>query len=381
MYNFTEEKIHLLKEANTKMNLDELKTPNIIFIYCPPKIGSTTLVSSIRICSTFKYTVLHIHDETMLNILTGVSGVTIHEIIHYNKQIGRNILVIDVYRTPIERKISEFFDKIAAFHFNNYESKLINYNTQRLISRFNNIFCHLSNGDYYQQKYNIIIPEAFDFEKKYMLIEQDGIQYLKLRLCDSKEWGRILTSVLETEIIIFTDYETKYQPLGSLYERFKREYKIPANYLQMISECRFLNFYYSSDEKIAYINAWKNKETGHWSGYSETEYIIYNNICIENQWRKDIQAEHYLDVGCRCQACTRKRKTTFLNAKAGNITREKIIHDSAVKEYTENKKNIMKRFVEKKIDEARLPKQTVNSVGKFKNSLMTNVYETKISPW
>lgn len=381
MYEFTEEKIRLLKEANTRMNLDEIKTPNLIFIYCPPKIGSTTLVSSIRICSTFKYTVLHIHDETMLNVLTGVSGVTINEIIVYNKQIGRNILVIDVYRTPIERKISEFFDKIASFHFNNYETNMLNYNINRLITRFNNIFGHLSNSDYYQEKYNITLPSEFNFNEKYMLIEENGIQYLKLRLCDSSEWGRILTNVLETEIIIFTDYETKNQQLGSLYEKFKREYRIPSNYLKIAQDCKYLNYYYSVCEKNSYINSWKSRETGEWVGYSDSEYIIYKNICLENQWIKDLQIDHYIDLGCRCQACTRKRKITFLKAKSGSISREKIIHDIAVKEYTEYKINNIKKNILKKIDEAKLPQQKVNSVGKFKNSLMTNVYETRISPW
>ena len=414
MYDFTPEKTQLLKEANTRMNLDELKTPNIIFIYCPPKIGSTTLVSSIRICSTFKYTVLHIHDEIMLKILTGVTGVTIQEIIYYNKILGRNIIVIDVYRTPIERKMSEFFDKVASFHFNNNENKLLNYNIQRLVSRFNNIFSYLSTSDYYQEKYNISIPQQFDFNNKYLLSEKDGIRYLKLRLCDSTEWSNILTSVLETKIIIFTDYETKYQTLGPLYEKFKQEYRIPANYLRQIKECKYLNYYYSPEEKKSYIEKWLQKEACDctWSGYSDSEYAIYNNICIENQWRKDVQTEHYLDTGCRCQACTRKRKIIFLNAVSGNITREKIIHDVEVKEYTEYKKNSIKKFTEKKMDESRiprqipssikkfksglhvnsssnettldqstLPKQNVRPAGSFKNGLMKNVYETKISPW
>jgi hypothetical protein len=381
MYKFNGEKLQMLKEANTKMNLDELKTPNLVFIYCPPKIGSTTLVSSIRICSTFKYTVLHIHDETMLNILTGVTGVTVNEIIHYNKLIGRNITVIDVYRTPIERKMSEFFDKIASFHFNNYENKLMNYNIQRLITRFNNIFPNLSNGDYFQEKYNISYPKTFDFHKKYTCVEQDEIKYYKLRLCDSHEWNKILTEILETEIIIFTDYETKNQPLGKLYERFKREYTIPSNYLKSIESCKFLNYYYLPDEKDVYINSWKSKQGPEWCGYSETEYVIYLNICIENQWRKDVQSEHYLDNGCRCQACTKKRKTIFLKAKNGEMPKEKIIHEAAVKEYTDNKKNILKKMIQKKMDEANLPKQKVSSITKFKNGLMTNVYETRINPW
>lgn len=374
---FNAKKTELLKIANTKMKLDELKSPNIIFVYCPPKVGSTTIVSSIRICSTFKYTVLHIHDETMLNVLTGVSNVTIKEIILYNSLLGRNVIVIDIYRSPIERKMSEFFDKISSFHFNNHENKIVNYNIQRLTSRFNNIFSHLSKSDYYREEYGINVPAEFDFINKYLLVEQNGIKYIKLRLCDSNNWSSILSKLLETDIIIFTDYETKNQPLGKLYEAFKREYKIPENYLNDIidSDVHF-DYYYSDEEKINYIEYWNNKKDYTWIGYSEREYAIYNNICIENQWIKDVQAEHYLDLGCRCKACTRKRKQIFLNAKSGKMPREKIIHDEAVKEYTLYKQNIIaERF------ESNLTNQTFNGKNKFKNNLMTNVYETRINPW
>ena len=47
---------------------------------------------------------------------------SIRDIIQYNKSIGKNVYVIDVYRSPIERKISAFFEKIGAYHFNNIDS-------------------------------------------------------------------------------------------------------------------------------------------------------------------------------------------------------------------------------------------------------------------
>jgi hypothetical protein len=37
------------------------------------------------------------------------------------------VYVIDVYRSPIERKMSEFFEKIADMHFNTTEENLNNY--------------------------------------------------------------------------------------------------------------------------------------------------------------------------------------------------------------------------------------------------------------
>ena len=111
-----------LIEANKKLGLcDDLtkeKNRNIIFIFCPPKVGSTTLVTSFRLSCSHRMTILHIHDEEMLSVLCNIKNVTINEIINYNKSLGKYIAVIDIYRSPVEHKISTFFENIS-FHFNN----------------------------------------------------------------------------------------------------------------------------------------------------------------------------------------------------------------------------------------------------------------------
>ena len=83
--NYTKEDLILLKEANKKICLDDSTIQNIVFIYSPPKVGSTTLVSSIRLSATHIFKVLHIHDEVMLQVLTGINNVTINKLIQYNK--------------------------------------------------------------------------------------------------------------------------------------------------------------------------------------------------------------------------------------------------------------------------------------------------------
>ena len=86
---------------------------NYVFIYTPPKVGSTTLVSSLRISLGNHFNVIHIHDDIMLSVLTGVNNVTVNEIINYIAQKGNNVYVIDIYRTQIERKMSEYFEKLS----------------------------------------------------------------------------------------------------------------------------------------------------------------------------------------------------------------------------------------------------------------------------
>ena len=71
------DKLSQIKEANDKIFSSLLKDTetynNIIFIYTPPKVGSTTLVSSIRISASHKFSIIHIHDEIMLNFFTGIN--------------------------------------------------------------------------------------------------------------------------------------------------------------------------------------------------------------------------------------------------------------------------------------------------------------------
>ena len=73
----------------------------------------------------------------MIKMLYGISEVTINDIILYNEKIGKNVYVIDVFRTPIERKMSVFFEEIANFHFNNSEEDVNNYDVNKVIKRFN----------------------------------------------------------------------------------------------------------------------------------------------------------------------------------------------------------------------------------------------------
>ena len=344
-------------------------TDNYIFIYTPPKVGSTTLVTSLRVSLGRTYNVIHIHDEVMLNVLTGINNVKINDIINYLSNNGKKVYVIDIYRTPIERKMSEFFEKISPYHFNNTEENINKYSINRISDRFNKLFPHLENGDHYMDKYNIseIIP--FDFNKKYTIQEKNGISYIKLRLCDSKLWGNILSSILQTDVIIISDYKTESKGIGTLYKNFKREYKIPSNFIENIKNCKYLNFYYNEEERNNYLNIWNHRLCESIIPYSKSEYDFYINLCLENQYINDIQIEHYIDNGCFCELCREKRKDIFFRAKNGETQFEKIIHIEAV-----NEKILV---TQKKISEVfKLKIRNIKSSKKFIN----NQFKIKLKP-
>lgn len=303
---------------------------NYVFIYTPPKVGSTTLVSSLRISLGNSFNIIHIHDDIMLNVLTGINNITVNEIINYISKKGNNVYIIDVYRTPIERKMSEFFEKLSPYHFNNSEENINKYSIKRVCNRFNKLFPHLANGEHYFDKYDIKNPVPFNFETKYTIQEINNIKYIKLRLYDSKIWGNILSTIFQREIILIKDYQTTDKIIAELYKKFKDEYEIPLNYFELINSCKYFNFYFSKEERKQYLQDWEKRITDNFIPYTSEEYKFYVNLYLENQYINDIQIEHYIDNGCLCLACTKARQEIFIKAKNGKTKFNKIIHQESL---------------------------------------------------
>jgi hypothetical protein len=212
-----------LKYANECLGISDdfsiEKNKNIVFVFTPPKVGSTTLVSSIRLNACGKYTVLHLHNEIMLRVLYKINDVTVLDIIKFNKFLGKEIIVIDIYRSPVEQKISTFFENIHSLHFNAPIDVLNTFEVSRIIKRFNQVFPYLQTNDHFRNKYEVPYPETFDFTNKYIHSEVDGINYYKLRLKDSNEWGNILKKILNigNDMYIIKDYETDKKPINHIF--------------------------------------------------------------------------------------------------------------------------------------------------------------------
>lgn len=363
-----EKRIDVIKKINDKIFssaslLTEVQQKNLIFIYTPPKVGSTCLVTSIRLSASNKFCVVHLHDEVMLNFLVdGISGVTVCDIILYNYHIGKNVYVIDVYRTPIERKLSEFFEKISVYHFNNTENNINNYKLERITKRFNNVFPYLSSGDHYADKFGLEV-NPFQEGQLYDMQVVNGISYIKLRLKDSTKWDKILTKLLQTEITIIRDYETKDKDIGATYKKFKDAYILPANFFLMIENDKYLSLYYSQAERKEYLEMWRKKSsTNVFDHYSQTEYNFYVNLYMENQFYNDLQFEHYIDCGCLCSNCSMKRTELLQKARRGANIKEKIIHDDIIKEIKIKEMKMREKAKLDSVKKIKPPKTEVSNV-------------------
>jgi hypothetical protein len=338
-------KMKCLCEANNSLHINN-SLNKIIFVYSKPKVGSTTLITSLRIFASRIFNIVHIHDDEMLKVLGNIRDITVNEIILYNKIIGKQVYVIDIYRSPIERKISTFFEKINTYHYNVEIDKLEKYKIECIIERFNKIFPYIGNGDNFLDVYDIIKPTTFPYDKKYISIKEDDIKYIKLRLKESHLWETILQDELNVKIKIIRDYETSSKPVNAIYNNFKEHYKIPFNYLEDIKQCPYLNFYYSENEKIQYLNDWYNKTTTSFQPFTPDEFKLYEYICRENNNHTTfVQLNHYLDEGCICKACQFKRNNISNKIMSGEKIIDRIFHEEAKNELIENRLKVFNRVV------------------------------------
>lgn len=313
---FNNEEIERFKNANKKLGIgDSPSNPrdnNLIIVYSSPKVGSTSLVSSLRLSLNHKYTILHIHNERMLKLLYNIDDVSVMELIKYNGMIGKKVFVFDVFRTEMEQKQSLFFENIDTFHFNVPLSVLNKYDINILINRFNNIFHETIISDHFKSIYNIECPAEFDHVNKYLMIEKENVKFIKLRLKDSNIWSKIIGNIMHENIALMKDYQTSSKDCKDLYNSFKSLYFIPTNILENIEKSESLKYYYSPQEYDEYIRTWKCKcSDEECRVYSKEEYDLYTKISVENRHQNEIQQEHYFDDGCVCKICNVNRQNVL----------------------------------------------------------------------
>lgn len=333
------------KIVYSKLNINS-DIQKIIIVYSLPKVGSTSLITSLRIFGSRAFNLIHVHDENMLEHLLNEKEILITDFIHYLSTLQHKVYVIDIYRSPIERKISDFFEKIT-LHFNTAEENINKHKIETLIDRFQKIFNNIPNLDPLIHKYNIEIGKSFDFEKKYNLFQSNNITYISLRLKDSKIWGEILSGIFEQKIMIISDYETNNKIIKQIYNEFKKKYLIPINYLESISSDKDFNYYYDEEEKKEYLDMWKEKITDEYVGFSTAEYKLYINIVSSNNLEDKIKSLHYKDEGCLCMACSKQRAFVQSLILQNKYTAQKIHHGQSVDNYLLQKAKILNRFYKK----------------------------------
>ena len=317
----------ILEEINKKLSISSI-TKKLIFIYTPSKVGSTSLVTSLRINLLPEYSIFHFHSEELLEKALNINlcKISIMDIIEYNQSIGKTVYVFDIYREPIEHKISLYFETLYDLHFNNSEENIKKYSLKLIIQRFNKLFPFLKLDDYFQTKFQISFPKSFDFQKKYLLMEKNNIKFIKLRLKDSDTWNSILSNIFKKPIFTIKDYESKNKKIKNLYLSFYNLYKLPINFLHLINNNPSFLYYLSPLEQGDYINKWNKKTSSLFFPFTTREYTLYYTISLENKFYYNFQKDHYIDEGCTCKKCCVQRNKILYLIKNKLYNIEKIIH-------------------------------------------------------
>ena len=308
----------LLFDANRKLGINEdlskAQNKNLIFVFSPAKCGSTSLVSSLRLSCFGKFTVIHIHNDQMLHFIYNVDeSIRLLDIIQFNQHIGKNVFVFDIFRTPVEQKMSLFFDLLGSYHFNRNKEAMTQLDVDIVIHRFNKVYPHISYPDYFTNLFPTIDEfETFDNKNGFLVSDDNyGVKYVKLRISDfSTKWVSILQNLLKTKILLVRDNTTS--QFVDLYKNFKNKYQLPTNFFDDLKTLPILDFYLTEQEKIDYIAGWeKNTSNQSFLPYTSQEYSLYCQIATENKYINTQQYNHYFDNGCDCPKCQQKRKTVL----------------------------------------------------------------------
>lgn len=231
-----------------------------VYIFCGGKCGGTTLAETF---DKNKYKTTHLHSlncKGMYNSNIDTSNkMNVLNIINNSSKKYDTIYIIDSYRTPIERKISSFFQNIS-LHLPNYNDLSVD----ELIEYFNaNLLYNLEEYHSINQIlncYNMTKFNSFDFQKRYNIVKKNNIVFIKILFNDIKIWNKILSEIFEKNIILHKANLTTNKKTHKLYENFKSKYKVPKKYIneKLLNDEEF-KIFNTKEEQEKYIKKWLAK--------------------------------------------------------------------------------------------------------------------------
>ena len=239
------------------INIDN-KFKNIqVFVYCGGKCGSTTLTKTMK----QYFSTIHVHNNEDFPIEYKLNNkYSIFDVIDYNKNNYDNIYIIYSYRTPIERKISSFFNNISTLHLPNYKKCKL----RDIIYFFNNkklkVLEEYHSINEIMEYYNVPLFEEFDFKHGYNIVKKDNINFIKLRFNDINKWDKILSEIFKRNISIVSDNISDNKEYSKIYTAFKKYYFIPREYFNtnLPNDINF-KIYNTEEEQQEYYKKWEQR--------------------------------------------------------------------------------------------------------------------------
>jgi len=172
--------------------------------------------------------------------------------------INKKLYIIDSYRTPIERKISSFFQNIEK-NVPNYKK----YGELKLIDIFNNKY--LDKLEEYHsinpimREYGVEPFNTFDLKKKYVIKKKGNLIFVKLLFSNINNWEKNLSEIFNKKIIIYSRNMSKNKEYKLIYNKFKLMYKTKKSYINnILQNDKQFRIFNTPEQQNIYIKKYLN---------------------------------------------------------------------------------------------------------------------------
>ena len=250
-----------------------------IFVVGGGKCGSTTLYETFN---NVGYSTIKCHNQQDFKNQFSYDGLfkSIQD-----SSLNKKIYIIDSYRTPIERKISSFFQHITKSNKNYAEENIFdlidyfNKNKLKTIEEYHGI---LDIFDYFKISYfnknNLV-------DNKYYYKEVNNFIFKKLLFKNISNWGDILSIIFNKEIkIIKSNITENKNNVKEIYKKFKENYVAPPLYINELKNDEQFNFFLDETEKQEYFKNHFYDKYKLSKLYNNKIIVIFNDINFRSDW-------------------------------------------------------------------------------------------------
>lgn len=226
------------------------------FINCSGKSGSMTLTESFK---ALNKRAMHIHGNKALRHHMGPIKYKVNDIIDFCS-FHKKVYVIDVYRNPIERKISAIFQ---GFNPVSTIAKIQACSNDELIKYVNDNFLQTDEYNSFEEWSINMYDYPFDHDTGYKVVTKDNITYILLKFDRINDWENQINSILNTmDFKLVNKNLTKDKIIYPQYEFIKKNWAIPPEFVQYIHTNdrwkRVMQYFMTEDEYINYFKKYKD---------------------------------------------------------------------------------------------------------------------------
>lgn len=225
------------------------------------KVGSSTIKNSLKHLGV---PTLHIHRyyfdsfETNEGLLALLRKIKMRFLYNYYIK-NKNAKVITLFRDPLSRNISSFFQNLN-FYFK--RNQLINLDFNMLRDKFNKLErIHKTPNDWFfsefLKKTGIdILKHQFDKNKGYIVIKHKKVEYFICTLESLNSLECVIADFIRNkDFRLINENEGHAKWYSNLYNEFKIRYSPSKEMIEALYHCKTTNYFYDKDS----INNFKAK--------------------------------------------------------------------------------------------------------------------------